>query len=485
MTSPVEIFPGLALAHLEPDFLASLTPTELAVLPYLHDVWMRPEQRISRSDWRSLGFICGRGFGKSMAISVEFNRRIEAGEAKSPALMAPNEDRVDEVQIAFLIDTSPPWFKAERYNGSIVWPNGVAAEVFTPEAPGRSRSGNFDLTWLCEIVDWQETTRLEAFQNITTATRVGGAQYIWDTTSKGKNDVIQHLLEMNAVDPETYQIVRGSTFDNPLLTKKYLQDEAGKYSGRQLEEELLGKTYNESAGALWQQAWINAHRVHEAPVNPELRLAAIDPGLSDKKTSDECGFVVGSRRRGDQHSVIEEDLTARMAPEEWGDLAIAQHVDNGAAGAIVERNHLGDHPTFVLRSRAKERKVNGQPITVHVLERDKPFPARTPGRFYVREVVAAASKSTRAGAPAAETEAGRVHVVGTLPKLEHQWTTFEPGSRKSPNNYDASVYLIIELQGLAEAPKNAPPKDAMRAAYELAQKFKALQARGGSRRIGL
>jgi phage terminase large subunit-like protein len=484
MTSPIEIFPGLALAHLEPDFLATLTTAELAVLPYMYDVWMRPEQRIPSHDWRSLGFICGRGFGKSMSVGVEINRRVKAGEVKSLALQAPNEDRVDEVQIEFLIATSPPWFRAERYNGSIVWPNGVSAEVFTPEAPGRSRSGNFDLSWMCEIVDWQESTRKEAFDNLTTATRVGRAQYIWDTTSKGQNDVIQHLLAMNALDPRAYPIVRGTTFDNPLLTRKYLQDEAGKYSGRQLEEELLGRTYNESAGALWKQEWIDAHRVAEALTNPELRLAAIDPGLSKKDGSDECGFIVGSRRRGDGHSVIEEDHTARMAPEEWGDLAVAQHLDNGAAGCVVERNHLGDNATFVIRSRAKERTWNGKPVTVHVLdEKDKAFPARTPGRIYVREVVAASSKTTRAGAPAAETEAGRVHVVGKLPKLEKQWVTFEPGSRKSPNNYDAAAYLIIELQGLGESPKPAP-SDAIRVAQEMAKKF-AEQNRGRMGRLGI
>ncbi len=153
------------------------------------------------------------------------------------------------------------------------------------------------------------------------------------------------------------------------------------------------------------------------------------------------------------------------------DLAVAQHIDTGAAGCVVERNHLGDNATFVIRSRAKERKVNGKEIAVHVLdEKDKAFPARTPGRIYVREVVAASSKTTRAGAPAAETEAGRVHVVGKLPKLEHQWVTFEPGSRKSPNNYDASVYLIIELQGLGESPKPRP-SDAIRTAQEVARKM--------------
>lgn len=477
------VAPAVALAHVAPEFFDTLTDAERLVLPFMHDLWLRPEQRVRRDgDWRYHGFIAGRGWGKSYTIATEINRRVEEGTAKHVALMAPTEPRVEEVQIKFLLDTAPPWFRPEPYKGGLVWPNGVCAVVFTPEAPGRSRSENIELTWLCEIVDWQANTRKDAFENITTATRIGRAQVIWDTTSKGKNEVIRHLESLNASDPYVYPITRGTTFDNPLLSRKYLASVCRQYTGRRYEEEILGRTFNESAGAVFRQEWIDAHRVSAVlpPDAIDLRLVAVDPALSNREDADETGIVVGSRDREREDVYVEQDLSGRYAPEEWGDIVVRQCADNGAAGAIVERNHLGDHPVYVLRSRAANRG-----LTVHVLAKGKPFPRRVPGRIYVREVVAARDKISRAGGPAAETEAGRVHLVGELPELELELTTYEPGVSKSPNRYDSCVYLVTELRGLAEAPPPTNPiadvHDARKAHAQLRERL----SRIGRRPVGL
>lgn len=428
---------------LTPEFLEDLTEAERLILPYLFDeVWLRPNQRISAAPWVYYGFICGRGFGKSLGISTEINRRVQAGEETHIALMAPTEERVELVQVAFLIATAPPWFRPERYKGGLVWPNGIRATAYTPEAPGRSRGDNNSLSWLCEIVDWQHTTRLEAFHNITTATRVGNAQVIWDTTSKGKNEVIQILLDLHREDPRSYPIQRGTTFDNPFLPDNYLKTECRKYSGRRYDEEILGKVFAESDGALWHQAWLDDHRVDELPNSVDLRLVSIDPALSTHRDSDETGMIVGSRDRS-ADVFIEDDLSGRYPPEEWGDLAVQQCADNGAAGCIVERNHAGDLPSSIISSRASNRGIR-----VRILNKGQRFPRRTRGVIYIREKVSSRSKEHRAGGPASETEAGRVHLVGTFPELELELTTWVPGETKSPNRLDAMAQLITELRGL-------------------------------------
>lgn len=441
----------VALPHLDPAFLDSLTDIERLVLPYMRDLWLRPEQYPPGHDWRYYGHICGRGWGKSLTIATEINRRVEAGEARHLALMAPTDDRVEEIQIAFLIATAPPWFMPRRYKGGIIWPNGVEAVTFTPEAPGRSRSENIEVTWLSEIVDWQAATRLDAFQNITTATRVGASQVFWDTTSKGKNEVIQHLMALNAEDPRMYPIARGTTFDNPLLSEKYLYSVCKTYVGARYDEEILGAVFEESAGALFKQKWISDHRVLVSPGGCDLRLVGLDPALSDHKSADEVGIVVAARKAG--HVYVEKDLSERLKPEAWGDIAVSECLDNGAAGCIIERNHLGDNATFVLRARAKDRGAQ-----VRVLGTTKgradPFPAYTPGVIYVREVVSGNGKTVRASGPAAETQAGRVHHVGTHPKLEFELCTYEQGTKRSPNRYDAVCMLINEL---AELTEEAPP----------------------------
>lgn len=466
--SPGDIPAVFALPHLDAEFFDNLTDQERVLVPFMfRELWLRPDQIIPDYDWRYHGYICGRGWGKSLAIACEINKRVEEGRARALALMAPNAARTEEVQIRFLIETAPPWFKPERYNGGLLWPNGVKATAFTPEAPGRSRSENLDLTWLCEIVDWLSTTRMDAFQNITTATRIGTAQVIWDTTSKGKNEVIQHLEALNKEDPRAYPIRRGTTFNNPLLTPKYLKSVCGQYSGRRYDEEILGMVYSESAGALWEQAWLDDHRVHIPPTNPELKIVGVDPALSSRQDADKTGIVVASRGQ-DQEVYLEDDLTDHLKPEQWGDVVVDQCRLNGAAGVVIETNHLGSNASFVLKSRAANHGIK-----IRVLTKTEPFPSRTPGVMYVREVVAASSKTTRAGGPAAETEAGRVHCVGRLPDLEYQFTTYEPGTRKSPNSYDAAVYTIIELASLDKA----EPKDTRGDAATAAKVYTALQDR--------
>lgn len=433
------------------DFVSTLSDAELFALAYeFENVWIRPDQRIPDYDWRYFGIIAGRGYGKTLEIAVEINRRVLEGEAKSLAFMAPNEDRVRDVQHKALIETAPPWFRPERRGGNLIWPNGVTALTFTPEAPGRPRGDNTDTAWLTEIVDWQSTTREEAFHNITTACRIGRAQAFYDTTSRGANEVIKHLRELNRNDPHMYPLVRGSMFDNPLLSKKYLQAECAKYVGRRFEEEVEGRDFQESEGAVFKQEWLDRFRVDSRPANPELTIVAVDPSLSAHRDADEAGVVRLSCQA--RQVYVEDDFSERMGPEQWGAIAVRECIDRGAAGATVERNHQGDSAAFVIRAHAESRGW-----TTRILGKDDPFPKRTHGVIYIREFVAGSSKTSRAGGPAAEMEAGRVHLVGKMPKLEAELTTYEPGSGRSPNRYDAFVYGVIELAGLArESAKNTP-----------------------------
>ncbi len=454
------------LAQVAPEFFDSLSDLERLVLPYMHDLWLRPEQRVLPGPWRYYGFHCGRRFGKTVGIASELNRRVECGEAHDLACMAPTEARVDEVQHKTLIETAPPWFRPERYRGGLRWPNGVLATTYTPEAPGRPRSGSHDLTWLTEIVDWAPTSRFEAFRNVTTATSVGmQPQVVWDTTSKGRNDVTEHLFELNAEDPARYPITLGTMLDNPMLSLDYLIAEVKKYVGRSREEEVLGRTFKETKGALFRQAWLDNNR-RQVPPEWACKLVALDPGLSTALTADETGMMVGGNGT-DGHSYLERDLSARMPAEDWGDKTVAECLDRGAA---LETNHIGNTGRAVISSRARIRQAE-----LRVIDRadeHKPFPTRTPGVIYLREIHTRDDKGTRGMGPASETEQKLVHLIGLFPELELELTTFEPGrGAKSPNRFDAHNYLISELRSL-----NKP--DARDAQKQFAGDLGAIKALG-------
>ena len=489
MTAQLPLTPAVALAHFAPEILDSLSELERVCLPYFFDLWLRPNQRIPRHDWRTFGAIAGRGYGKSLMFAAEINRRVREGEARHLGLMAPNEDRCEEVQISFLVDTSPPWFKAERYRGGVRWPNGVQAICFTPEAPDGPRSENIELSWLCEIVGWQPSTRVEAFNNIMTATRVGRSQVFWDTTSKGKNVVILSLMKANAEDPIANPILRGTSFDNPMLTQKYLRDLIRRYpkGTRAHDEEVKGLVFAEAAGALWEQLWIDTNRVPLSPPHLVHRIVAMDPALTNTPESDETGIVAGGTAP-DGDVYVQEDLSERYDPDEWGDIAVAQCIDKNAAGVIIETNRHGDGAKSTIQSRARER---GWAISVIPRGSDKPIPRRTPGTIHVKEVFTRDNKADRAAPAAVETEHGHVHLVGPsskFEKLELELTTWVPGERgaQSPNRLDAFSYLVNELRGLGREDKAQAAKAAVADAAKIQEQMRrAIGSTTRARRVGL
>jgi phage terminase large subunit-like protein len=481
----LKISPIEALAWLAPNLFDDLTDAERLVLPFLYELWRRPDQNVSRDDWMYLIYVCGRGKGKTFAIGTEVNRRVECGEAKSIGLMAPTEPRVEAVQIATLIATAPPWFKPERYLGGLIWPNGVMAEVHTAIEPERSRSSNFDLTWLTEIVDWQHTTRWQAFKTITTATRIGRAQVIADTTSKGRNEVIEHLLDLHAQDPRAFPMIRGTTFDNPLLAKKYLKAECQKYVGQEFGEEIMGLIYRQAAGASFKQKWLDMHR-HRGPL-PRLvrKVVSVDPALVSHEGADKKG-IVGGGDDGHGHVYILGDYSDRLTPEQWGDVVVRLCAEEDYAGAIVETNHMGEQAAYTIKSRAAIYRSAAFPngLVTRILKDDgTSFPRRQPGIILIREKYSRTDKQARAGGPASETEAGHVHLCGVFPELETQLTTYITGQGRSPNQYDAYNYLVTELCDLAEEVKRLPKVEAAQAEQAQAMLRTAMLKIGAGRTI--
>ena len=434
-----------AIAHAAPHVLRGLSPLERYVLANRLSWWLRPEQRIPFTDWRSCYLQAGRGWGKTHAVCVYINECVRTGRVSNDpergiALMAPNEDRVEEVQIANLIATAPAWFKPERYAGGLVWPNGARAYAFTPEAPGRPRGGNFELAWFTEVVDFQESTRWLAFTNTTSATRRGIAQYLLDTTAMGTNEIIAYMHAEHARAPSRNIQVLGETFDNPILTRDYIESECAKYTGRRLLEEIFGRSFAGNAGAKFSQEKIDANRVPVAP-SFDRALVAVDPAQSDSAESDETGIVAGGQHGA--HYYLAEDASGRYTPGAWGAKTIEVALRWNAVGVFVERNKLGDGATFPIEVAARAAG-----LTVRMLDKGDPFPPfAPPGVLYVKCVQTGETKLGRADGPAALTTQGRVHHVGTFASLEKELRTFD-GSGKSPNRYDAAVYVISELAEL-------------------------------------
>jgi phage terminase large subunit-like protein len=441
------------LTHVRPGWSETMTDAELVGMMQAFG-WDRADQHIPTHRWRTCGLTGGRGFGKTRAIARYINAHVRAGLSRHVALAAPNVDRAKEVQIAALILYADPDFVPVESKGGLLWPNGVRAVLFSPEAPDGPRGENISLTWCTEIVAWKPSTRAEFFSNLSKATRIDEERILWDSTARGRNEVRTMLEDWHADDPHTHVLLPGTMLDNPLLSTQYLRGEWRSTHGAKRDEELLGASFRESEGAAWTQKMLDDTRVDAAP-ELDWICVAVDPATSDDKSADETGIAVGGRGLRDGHAYVLSDLTGKHHASAWPAIVLS-HADPRTPGprrgrVVIERKHLGQAAAEVLRSNAITMGLR-----LRVLDRGEKWPAFDPGWVYVREQNTNLSKGTRAEGPAAETAAGRMHLVdpgypdaSSFTQLENECTTYVDGARqRSPNRLDALVYLVIELREL-------------------------------------
>ncbi len=461
------------------------TPLKRLILPWVTGFFLRPEQVIPLA-FKIVLLQCGRGWGKTYAVAVDIVRAVLCGEAKHIALVAPNEDRVYEIQIKALIEVSPPWFKPVSEGGGLTWPNGVRAEVFTPEKPETIRGDNITHAWATEVLAWPvgtdtETKRLKAFRNLCTATRKGAAKVYVDTTSRGRNDIIDEIHKLHTERPDLYPIIRGGLVDNPLYSPDYYRSQFLQYveGSRRFDEEIEGKYFGDVAGALWTQETLDRTRRLVAPEPMDLVILGLDPAYSGRADADETGIVVVGRKDG--HCFAPEDLSGRLETSVWPSVVVSRAIALRASGAIVEVNSTSGLVPEVLRGACVT--LGMQLVTV---PRDQPFPPWKPGVFHVKTVTSRADKASRAAGPAGESLADRLHVVGRLEALESELTSFDPSTpQKSPGRLDALVHAVNELAGLT---REAPPDNAratLGAAQASTQLNAALAVAAAGRRVGL
>jgi len=193
---------GIDGAHSKIDELLDSMPNiEAAALTYdWEHVWARPKQIIPESDWESLGYLAGRGNGKTLALSKFVNKEVEAGRAPLICLIAQDEQSSIDLHVSGpsgLIATSKPWFRPVWHASDLqlVWPDDSRGYVRTPEVPGKIRGLEYHLTWASELQSWPAATMDEAWMNVQLSTRLGLARVVWDATSKRRHPLLTKLLK--------------------------------------------------------------------------------------------------------------------------------------------------------------------------------------------------------------------------------------------------------------------------------------------------
>jgi phage terminase large subunit-like protein len=413
-------------------FLGGLSDGTLAALPWIFEFWALPHQLPPEGAWRSWVIMGGRGAGKTRAGSewvraeVEGARPGDPGRSRRVALVGETIDQVREVMIfgeSGILACSPPDRRPDWQAGRrrLVWPNGAVAEVYSAHEPDSLRGPQFDAAWVDELAKWKKAE--ETWDMLQFALRLGSHPRQVVTTTPQNVGVLKAILR----NPSTVITHAPTEANRAHLAASFLEEVRARYRGSRLErQELDGVLLEDAEGALWTQAMLEGARVAAAGRIDRI-VVAVDPPVTGRTSSDECGIVVaGVRMEGRPQdwvvTVLEDATLAGASPQAWAEAVVAAYRRHGADRIVAEVNQGGDLVTGLIRSID-----GGAPL---------------------RAVRASDGKVARAEPVAALYEQGRVKHLPGLDLLEAQlcrMTLQGYDGKGSPDRVDALVWAVTEL----------------------------------------
>ncbi|MDD5599281.1 MAG: phage terminase large subunit, partial [Victivallaceae bacterium] len=307
-------------------------------------------------------------------------------------------------------------------NGSEIWFGGLDSAERVDKILGRE----FATMYFNECSEISYPAVTTALTRLAQKTPLQNKAY-FDCNPSGKRHW-SYKLFVDKIDPENKTPLRFpenyvSMLMNPSgnaenLPAGYIEETLSGLSRRQRQRFLEGRWLEETAGALWKHAMIDAYRVVEAP--PLARIVVgVDPAVSSGSASDETGIIAAGRSRDDNYFVL-SDASLRGTPLEWAQAVVAEYKKHRADRVVAEVNNGGDLIIANLRRVAPD------------------IPCKT--------VRAARGKIIRAEPIAALYEQGKVHHAGSFAELEEQMCSYNPATAKSsPDRMDALVWALTDL----------------------------------------
>jgi predicted phage terminase large subunit-like protein len=417
--------------HKSPELLTTLKELAPTSQPSLNSkirasriIWQRlarKEQLPPQTDWNIWLHLAGRGAGKTRTAAEWLAWEAIENKETRWAIVAPTFSDVrdtcaeGESGIINILNRYQALANYNRSIGEIELINGSKIKLFSADEPDRFRGPQHHGAWCDELAAFRYE---DAWHQLQFGLRLGQKPRIAVTTTPRPTPLIKMLSER---DDGTVAITRGSTFDNAKnLAPSALLELQARYHGTRLgRQELYGEILEDQDGALWNRAMIEDSRIDQNKVPNLIRIVvAIDPAVTSGPDSDETGIVVAGLGTDNQYYIL-SDNSLRASPDAWARMAVEQYKEWKADRIIAEANNGGDMITQLIRT------VDGQ--------------------VPVKKVNATRGKKVRAEPISALYEQGRVHHVGSFPKLEDQMATWTPDTAKSPDRLDALVWALTEL----------------------------------------
>jgi len=394
-------------------FLESLSDAEAEYLLHDWDFWARPAQREPAGDWRYWLINAGRGFGKTRTGAEMV--RAWAKRYRYVNLIGATSDDARDIMIegeSGILAICPRDERPEyrRHLSRLDWPSGCRSLIFTADKPARLRGKQHEKLWADELAAWRYAE--DAWDQAMLGMRLGDSPQAIITTTPRPIKVLRDLIK----DPHCV-VTTGSTYENRAnLADAFFDAIITKYEGTRLgRQELEAELLEDTPGALWHLAQLDALRVKAAPALKRI-VVGVDPSATT--TGDEAGIIVAGLGI-DGHGYVLEDASLQASPHGWGSRAVTMYHAHQADRIVAETNNGGEMVELTIRT--VDDKVS------------------------YKAVHASRGKRTRAEPIAALYEQGKVHHVGTLAKLEDEQCHWTPDDEESPNRMDAMVWALTEL----------------------------------------
>lgn len=379
----------------------------------------RPEQITPECDWRIWLVLAGRGWGKTRTGAEDIAHFALWNDEARIAVIAPTyadaRDTCVEGESGLLRALPHECIvKWNRSMGEIWLFNGSRIKLFSADQPERLRGPQHHRVWCDELGAWPTS---DAFDQMWFGLRLGHDPHVIITTTPRNTAVIRDLFKRKTHD---LHLTKGRTMDNAQhLSPRVLDALTERYAGTRLgRQELEAELLEDTEGAMWNRALIDANRVQTVP---ELKrvIVAIDPALSSGEDSDETG-IIAAARGADGLLYVLSDWSGRYAPDAWAARAVMLYQDMRAQMIVAEVNAGGELVEKMLRQIAPQ--------------------------VLFKPVRALRGKAERAMPIAALYEQSRVRHVGSLALLEDQMCRFTGNAgSKSPDRVDALVWALTEL----------------------------------------
>lgn len=434
--------------HEREAFLAKLSKREVEEFFRDWRVWARDNQLPPDWDWDTWLLKCGRGFGKTRTAVETIIEWVEEGWARRIAIVGQGEDDIRTVMIegeSGFLECAPSWNKPTFYpskgGGTLIWPNGCQAFVYSAADTEGLRGPQFHVGWFDEPMAVPRAQRERALDNLEFCLRLGKHPRLLLTTTP-KPDPWMREMEKQSRDRENkIALTEGTTHDNQRnLASNFLKKIERKYGGtKKGKQEIEGKTLTDEEGALWTEELLDEHRLES--LNPyEVRetcakvVVAIDPNTKGstpaatrKKLAHAAGIIVVGAK-GKERFVL-ADRSVGGGPAKWVAAAVRAAKDFDADEFVVESNQGGEMIRIVLNQAMEDADFR---IGIHL-------------------AFSKTSKAGRAEPVSTVYERGEVHHVGPKAQykdLEDQMMYLHEGEDPTGEDFDRCDALVWGLTRL-------------------------------------